>query len=53
MQPQNKNGMKKISTLFLLILFGSAAFSQTESTAKDSIDQSTGEKIKVVTHVAH
>ena len=39
--------MKQISTLFLLILLGSTAFSQTASIAKDSIDQSTGEKIKV------
>ncbi len=39
--------MKQISTLFLLILLGYNAFSQTEANAKDSIDQSTGEKIKV------
>ncbi|MEY4778619.1 MAG: hypothetical protein RIS13_1367, partial [Bacteroidota bacterium] len=39
--------MKQISSLFFLILIGSTAFSQTETIAKDSIDQSTGEKIKV------
>ena len=39
--------MKKISTLFLTILIGSTAFSQSEAIVKDSIDQSTGEKIKI------
>ena len=39
--------MKQISSLFFLILIGSTAFSQTETIVKDSIDQSTGEKIKV------
>lgn len=39
--------MKKISTLFTLILIGSLGFSQTTENKQDSIDQNTGEKIKV------